>query len=61
MLGKVRTQLEWAIELLSKMLGDWVDGWIPLKLSCLLEHLYGAKKQKVSIGFWAEVKDVVLI
>ena len=54
--------LEWADEFLSKMLDcDFVDGWIPLKLSCLLEHLYGAKKQKVSIGFWAQVKDVVVI
>ena len=34
LLGKVRLLLEWVDELLSKMVGewmDWMDGWIPLR------------------------------
>ena len=39
LLGKVRTLLEWPVELLSKMC-EWVSGWvIPLRLLRLLEHL----------------------
>ena len=41
-LGNVRTLLEWADGLLTKMLGDGVDwsGWIPLRLLLLLKQLW---------------------
>ena len=28
LLGKVKTQLEWAVQLLSKMLGEWLGDWM---------------------------------
>ena len=52
LLGRVKTLLEWADELLSKeweWMDAWVTGWIPLRLLCLLEHLRCQKQSDLWI------------